>query len=149
MIASSAVSGRIVPSSMMKASALRAHRFEGRRLRSTRPNQDWFDLHADAARALAELRNEGQTERIEPLATTATRRTHGTSSRISSKYFARSLDGRTRHASDVSARPGKAGDQAGCNRIAGRAITIGMSLVACLAACTAGVRAAMITSALR
>src|SRR5262249_57160079 len=43
---------------------LRAHRFEGRRLRSLRPNRDWFDLHADAARALAELRNEGQCERI-------------------------------------------------------------------------------------
>src|SRR5215211_4782918 len=43
---------------------LRAHRFEGRPLWGIRPNQDWFNLHADAARALAELRNEWQCERI-------------------------------------------------------------------------------------
>src|SRR4051794_2101684 len=99
---------------------IRAHRFEGLRLPSMRPNQDWFNLDADAARALAELRNEWQCERIGLVGEhgdTADRR-----KQLADEFesLARSLNGRTRHAGDVSTRPGETGDEAGRDRIAGR-----------------------------
>src|SRR5262249_31306139 len=107
---------------------LRAHRFEGRRLRSIRPNRDWFDLHADAARALAELRNEGQCERIGLVGEHGDTAEGGNGLADELESLPRSLTGRTRHASDVSARPGEAGDEAGRDRIAGRAARQGVGL---------------------
>src|SRR5215831_12920521 len=77
---------------------LRAHRFEGRRLRSIRPNRDWFDLHADAARALAELRNEGQCERIGLVGEHGDAADGGKQLADEFESLARSLNGRTRHA---------------------------------------------------
>src|SRR5262249_29550570 len=133
------------------ANPLRAHRFEGRRLRSIRPNRDWFDLHADAARALAELRNEGQCERIGLVGEHGDTPDGGKQLADEFESLARSLNGRTRYAGDVSARPGEGRREMGpvATGWPAAAITIGMSLVACRAAWTAGVREATITSALR
>src|SRR5712692_10132107 len=78
--------------------ALRAHRREGRRLRGIWPDQDRFDLHADATRAVAELRNEGRRERIDLVGENGDAADRRKQLANEFESLTRTLDGRSRHA---------------------------------------------------